>query len=350
MAAVPPARQRKDHMSIRNQFACAALAATFAVSTTAWAASPLALDHTIQLAGVHGKFDHFAIDASGNRLFVAATAAHEVLAIDLNSGKIAQTLTGFGKPHGIVWDAEDGRLFVTDGVKGELDVFSGAPLASRVTIKLAEDADDMAYDSAQHLLYIGNGGTNAANPPSVAIIDTKTLKLVKKLPAASHPEGLDIDTAHGRIFANIADSAEVLAIGSRLREITQTWRLTGARDNTPIAYDAADNLVLVGCRKPAQILVLDAQTGKQLASAPADAGVDDLFFDPAEHRAYFIAGAGKVDVYAVTRDGTLDALPATETAAGAKTGLFVASQSMLYVGIPGGANDASIRVYKTSGE
>lgn len=337
-------------MSIRNQFACAALAAMFTVSASAWAASPLALDHTIQLAGVHGKFDHFAIDASGNRLFAAATAAHEVLAIDLNSGKIAQTLTGFGKPHGIVWDAEDSRLFVTDGVKGELDVFSGAPLASVVTIKLAEDADDMAYDSAQHLLYIGNGGTNAANPPSVAIVDTRTLTLLKKLPAASHPEGLDIDVEHGRVFANLADSAQILVIDSKRNEIAQTWKVTDARDNTPLAYDGVGNLLLVACRKPAKLLVFDAQTGKELTSARADAGADDLFFDPTTRRAFVIAGAGKVNSYALAKNGELTELPVTQTAPGAKTGLLVASHEMLYVGIPETSNGDSIRVYKTSGK
>lgn len=328
----------------------AAIAAIFAVPSSAGAASPLTLDRTIQLAGVHGKFDHFAIDEAGQRLFAAATGAHEVLAIDLASGKLAQTLTGLGKPHGIVWDAEDVRLFVTDGVKGELDVFAGTPLVRIASIKLAEDADDMAYDSAQHLLYIGNGGTNASNPPSVAIIDTRTLTLMKKLPAASHPEGLDIDAENRRIFANIADSAQILVIDSKRNEIAQTWTLSGAKDNTPLAYDAADNLLLVACRQPAKLLVLDAQTGKELTSAHADAGADDLFYDPATRRAFVIAGAGKVNSYAVARNGQLTELPATETAPGAKTGLLVASHELLYVGVPGTSGDSTVRVYSNSGK
>ncbi len=335
---------------MKNRFVLAAMAAIFAVSGAAAAASPLTLDRTIALPGVRGKFDHFAIDEAGQRLFASATGAREVLVIDLASGKLAQALSGFGKPHGIVWDAATMRLFVTDGVKGELDVFAGVPLVRTASIKLAEDADDMAFDSARHLLYVGNGGTNAANPPSVAVVDTATLSVVKKLPASTHPEGLDIDAGRGRIFVNIADSAEVLAIDGRKQAIAQTWRLAGARDNTPIADDAADDRLFVGCRKPARLVALDAETGKEIASAKADSGVDDLFFDAAMRRVYFIAGAGRVDVYGVAKDGKLTALAGAETAAGVKTGLFVASQSRLYVGIPGSAQDASIRVYATSGK
>jgi hypothetical protein len=179
-------------------------------------------------------------------------------------------------------------------------------------------------------------------------VDTKTLKLVKKLPAASHPEGLDIDSQHGRIFANIADSAQVLVIDSNRNEIAQTWPLSGIKDNTPLAYDAVDNLLLVACRKPARLLVIDAQTGKQIASAKADADADDLFFDPSTHRAFVVAGAGKVDSYVVAKDGKLTELPVTETAPGAKTGLLVASHETLYVGVPGTPDGDSIRVYRYS--
>ena len=79
-------------------------------------ASPLSLQRTIVLLGVTGKFDHFAYDSAGNRLFVAYAGNHSVEVDELSSGKVTESLTGFGKPHGLVWIAETKRLFASDGL------------------------------------------------------------------------------------------------------------------------------------------------------------------------------------------------------------------------------------------
>jgi hypothetical protein len=63
---------------------------------------PLTSQPSITLPVGTGKFDHFAFDSKANRLFIAATGNHSVEVLDLNSGKISETLTGIGKPHGLV--------------------------------------------------------------------------------------------------------------------------------------------------------------------------------------------------------------------------------------------------------
>jgi len=323
-------------------FALAGIATSHAQTS-----APLALTRTIELPGVKGKFDHFAIDEGGNRLFAAAAGNQSVEVIDLTSGKSAQRLTGLGKPHGIAWIAETGRLFVADGAKAELDIYEGRPLHLVKSIHLAEDADDMVYDSASKLLYVGQGGTDAANPPAISVIDTTNLSLLQSIAAAAHPEALEIDPATQRIFANISDTGEIMVIAGATHAVAATWQLTHAKGNTPLAYDQADGLLLVGARTPAALIVLDAKSGTELARSASDTGADDLFFDPATHRAYLITGAGVVDSYRVAHDGKLEPLARTTTTAGAKTGLLVPSRKVLFVGMPGGAGPAEIRVYTT---
>jgi hypothetical protein len=91
--------------------------------------APLTLSRTIALPGVVGKFDHLAIDAAGSRLFIAATGNHSVEVIDLQSGKVQQSITGLGKPHGLAWIAATGSLYIADGSLAELRVYKGSPLA-----------------------------------------------------------------------------------------------------------------------------------------------------------------------------------------------------------------------------
>jgi DNA-binding beta-propeller fold protein YncE len=309
---------------------------------------PFTLSRTIQLSNVVGKFDHLAIDIAGNRLFLAATGNHSVEVIDLKTDKVQQSITGLGKPHGLVWVAATESLYVADGAFAELRVYKGAPLALAGTIKLSDDADDMVYDEAHHLLYVGHGGSDAANPAKVAIVDTRRFRLISNLSVASHPEALEIDPASKRVFENIAESNEVAVIDTVSNAITKHWKLTKAADNVPLAFDSTHQLLYLACRKPGTVIALDAVTGKEIASQPTAAGADDLFYDPKLQRIYVISGAGEVDTYQFKAGKTLLALPVLHTAVGAKTALFVPAQNLLYVGVPGvGEQPAEIRVYAT---
>jgi hypothetical protein len=130
--------------------------------------------------------------------------------------------------------------------------------------------------------------------------------------------------------------------------IVAHWKLVGAADNVPMAYDGGRHRLYVACRTPATLLELDATSGAELSRAASGEGADDLFYDASLGRAYVISGAGEVDAFDVN-GATIKAIGVTGTAPGAKTALFVPSQSALYVGVPAaGGKPAEIRVYSTS--
>jgi len=328
------------------------IAAIFLLSAcgliNAQTASPLAPQPTFELPAGTNKFDHFAIDLKANRLFIAATGNHSVEVLDLNSGKVVESLADLGKPHGLAWIPETRTLYVADGAQGDLKTFQGSPLQQTKSIKLSDDADDLVYDPKTKLLYVGHGGSDAANPAQIAVIDTASQSLLANLPVAAHPEGLEIDTATDRIFVNIADAAEIAVIDGATHKQTATWKLDRAKDNVPLAYDASHQLLFVACRTPARLLVLDGNSGKELADLPADPGADDLFYDAELHRAYLIAGSGAVDAYEIDPDKTVRALGATHTSTGAKTGLLVPARHALYIGAAANASKpARILAYST---
>jgi hypothetical protein len=306
--------------------------------------SPLSLQRTIALPAGTGKFDHFAVDLTANRLFIAATGNHSIEVLDLDAGKVDETLTGLGKPHGLAWLAESHTLYASDGTQGDLKIFAGSPLAQVKSIKLSDDADDMIYDAASHRLYVGHG----ADPAQVAVIDTVSQVLVKQLPVATHPEGLEIDNATQRIFVNVAAAGEVAVIDGKSASQIASWKLTRARSNVPLAFDSQHNVLFVACRMPARLLVLDGTSGAELADLPTAPDADDLFYDAELHRVYLIAGTGEVNVYEIGGDKTVHAVGSTPTSPGAKTGLFVPAQHALYVGVPAtGGKEAEILVYST---
>jgi hypothetical protein len=137
-----------------------------------------------------------------------------------------------------------------------------------------------------------------------------------------------------RIFVNVAHSAEVVVIDGASHTQTAVWKLTRAKDNVPLVYDEEHQLLFVACRTPARLLVLDANSGKELADLPSDAAADDLFYDPAVHRIYLIAGGGAVDIFEIDASKAVRAIGIIPTSAGAKTGLLVPSLHALFVGVP----------------
>jgi DNA-binding beta-propeller fold protein YncE len=307
---------------------------------------PLTLQRTIDLPVGTGKFDHFAFDQGGGRLFIAATGNHSVEVMDFNSGKVTESLNGIGKPHGLAWIP--GLLYASDGTEGDLKILAGSPLNLAKSVKLSEDADDMVYDTRSKLLYVGHGGSDALNPAAIAVIDTTSQTLLTDLPVATHPEGLEIDNPHDRIFVNIAEAAEIVVIDGATHEQTAAWKLTRAKDNVPLVYDEEHQLLFVACRTPARLLVLDGNSGKELADLPSHAGADDIFYDPEVQRVYLIAGSGAIDIYQVDAAKAVRAIGTIPTSAGAKTGLLVRSQHALLVGVPAtGDKQAELLHYST---
>jgi len=91
--------------------------------------------------------------------------------------------------------------------------------------------------------------------------------------------------------------------------------------------------VLIGCRLPARLAVLDSRSGDAVTSAGVVGDTDDLFSDAVRQRVYVIGGEGFVDVLQ-RRGDVIERTARLVTRAGARTGLWVSSMSRLYVAVP----------------
>jgi hypothetical protein len=73
---------------------------------------------------------------------------------------------------------------------------------------------------------------------------------------------------------------------------------------------------------------------------------DEVFYDNKRRRIYAVCGAGKIDVIEQTDPNNYKTSTTIETAAGARTGLFVSERDTLFVAVPyDGSHNAEIREY-----
>src|SRR4051812_39040551 len=107
------------------------------------AEDPLLLSATIPLPGVNGRFDHFAIDAQGHRLFVAALGNNTLEVLDVAAKKHLASITGLHKPAGAVFLTTQNQIGVAAGGAGVFAVFNGGDYKLFTSIGSLDDADNV---------------------------------------------------------------------------------------------------------------------------------------------------------------------------------------------------------------
>jgi len=92
---------------------------------------------------------------------------------------------------------------------------------------------------------------------------------------------------------NLASQSQIAVIDRNTREIKK-WKLVGAGTNFAMALDEKDRRLFVSARRPASLLVLDMDTGRQVAKLPGAADSDDMWYDATRKRIYIPGGEGLI--------------------------------------------------------
>jgi DNA-binding beta-propeller fold protein YncE len=301
----------------------------------------LKLSQKIALAGVEGRIDHLALDASGERLFVCALGNNSVEVIDLRKGERIHSISGLGSPQGLVYVPELDRVFVADDKGGILRIYEATSFQATGELNFSDDADNVRYDDTAKKIYVGfgNGGIAVMNAP-----DGKQVGTIK---LSGHPEAFALEKNGSRIFVNVPTSRHVAVIDRKKGEVVAKWKTDLAFGNFPMALDEANHRLIIGCRTPSRLLVLNTDSGEVVAKVTISGDTDDLFYDSKRHRIYAICGSGEILIIEQIDANNYKTLSKVDTAEGARTGWFSAERDTLFVAVPDrGSQSAEIRVYR----
>src|SRR5207248_4987566 len=164
------------------------------------------LKQTIALPGVEGRIDHFALDPSGERLFVCALGNNTVEVLDLRKGQRIHSITGLGSPQGIVYVPELNRIFVANDKGGIFKIHDGKSFEAVGELDFKDDADNVRYDSATKQIYVGFGSGG------IAIVNAADGKQIGSIKLSAHPEAFELEKNGRRIFVNVPNSRHVAVI------------------------------------------------------------------------------------------------------------------------------------------
>src|SRR5438552_11501285 len=219
----------------------------------------LKLKQTIPLPGVEGRIDHFALDASGERLFVCALGNNTVEILDLRKGERIRSITGLGAPQGIVYIPELDRLFVANDKAGIFKIYDGKSFQQISELNFEDDADNVRYEDTMRRIYVGFGSGG------IAVVNAPDGKQIGSIKLSAHPEAFELEKNGKRIFVNVPNSRHVAVIDREKGEVVATWKTDLAFGNFPMALDDANHRLFIGCRLPPKLVVLNTDSGYVVA-------------------------------------------------------------------------------------
>lgn len=312
---------------------------------------PLKLAQTIPLTGLHdGDFDHFALDAAGQRLFLAAEENSTIIVIDLRTNKVIAKITGAKAPHSMGYNSELKKLYVVDdGGPNQVEIFDGTSFKVLGTIPMDAHADVSIYDPATKLFYAGNGGRQAKEEFTlISVVDTTTDKKTGDIKIdGDRIESIRLEEKSPRMFVNVYYKGIVAVVDRKKQEVAASWSFAQEGKNFgSMALDEADHRLFVHARDPGKVLVIDTETGKLITSLLCQGDYDDAIWDSATRRLYLI-GTPFLKVWQKSEEGDrYDILGQVPTAFHSITGFLVPSLNRLYIAVNHHGNtDAVVQVY-----
>jgi DNA-binding beta-propeller fold protein YncE len=287
----------------------------------------LADAQVIALPGVRGRIDHLAVDFAGRRLFVSALGNHTLEVLDVAAGRKITSIPGLDEPQGVAYLPSLHRIVVATRSGGTVTAFDDASYQPLATLTGMSDADNLRFDSAAGLLYVGYGDG------ALGVIEPASMKRVADIRLPGHPESFRLEESGTRIFVNVPTTREIVVVDKARRTIVAHIPLGNLLNNYPMSLDESGHRLFVGVRQPARLLVLDTATSTQVAVVPCVGDTDDLFYDGRRGRVYVIGGEGYVDVFDASASG-YPRLARMATRAGARTGLWSRELDRLFVAWP----------------
>ena len=265
---------------------------------------------SIEIGG-KGGWDYLSADSHNRKLYVSHGT--EVAVVDLDTQKLAGTIGGLSRIHGITEADGLGVGFITDGGANEVVVFDLKDLSIKNKIKTGTNPDGAVYDPYTERLFAFNGRSQDAT-----VIDAKTGSVAGTVKLGGKPE-FPVTDAKGNIYDNLEDKSEIVRIDAKTLAVTAHWPLTPCESPSGLAIDKASRRLFAVCDNK-MMAVVDADSGKVVATPAIGEGPDAVAFDPATKQAFSSNGeSGTITVVHEDSKNKFTVLQNVATEQGART-------------------------------
>ena len=233
-----------------------------------------------------GGWDYIEVGPMNDWLYVSHGTQVNILNKKTgDSVGIIENTTGI---HGIAFDVANSKGYTSNGRLNNVYVFDMNTNKVLATIATGQNPDAIMYDPFSKRIITCNGRSN-----NLSIIDPAQNKTIDSVAVGGKPETAVSDGA-GKIFVNIEDKSEIVAIDAKTFKVLNRWSIAPGQEPTGLAYDAVTKRLFAGCDK--LLIVIDATNGKIVDKLPIGEGCDGVVFDTKTKNIYTSNGEGTITV------------------------------------------------------
>ena len=260
--------------------------------------------------GGEGFWDYLKMDSEARRLYISRGT--HVMVLNADTGEVAGDIPNTDGIHGIALAPELGRGFTSNGRSSTATIFDNKTLKIIGEAKTDAGPDGIIYDAASQRVFTFNGHGNSATA-----IDAATGKVAGTIPLDGRPEFAAADGA-GHVYNNLEDKSIVIQIDSKSLKVLNRWPLAPCESPSGMAIDPEHRRLFIGCHNQ-MMAVMDADTGKVVATPPIGRGVDANQFDPGTGLAFSSNGDGTLTVIHEDSPDKFTVVDNVQTQRGART-------------------------------
>jgi DNA-binding beta-propeller fold protein YncE len=265
---------------------------------------------TIPVGGTEG-WDYVTMDSSSRRLYIGRDDHIDV--VDVDAGTIVGKVTGLAHTHGMVLAPDLGRGYTSDGDSNTSTIVDLKTLKKIGSVATGKDPDSFVYDDLTKRVFIMNSAGN-----SVTAINAADGTVAGTIDLDGQPEAAVADDK-GKVFVNLTDKDQILEFDAQTLQVLQRWPLAPGVGPSGLAIDRKKRRLFSVCDNQ-KLVVMNADTGKVIATPAVGAGTDASLFDPETGNAFASAGgSATLTVVHESAPGQFRVLDNVPTQSGART-------------------------------
>src|ERR1700730_361196 len=231
--------------------------------------------------GGEGSWDYVTVDPDAKRIYVPRGT--HIMVVDEESGKLDGHITGMNELQCVAVAQEFNRGFVTGNKseqEGTVYMFDLKTLKVTNSIKSNSiDTDSLIYDPGTKHVFVNNG-----DGMDLTVVDAATEKVVGGMKFGASPEAAVAD-GKGSIFNDLEDKAQVMEYDAKTLAVKNKYATGPCTNPVGLAMDKTTRRLYITCRGkgpsgPGVLVVMNADNGKVVASAPIAIGVDGAAYHP----------------------------------------------------------------------
>jgi hypothetical protein len=281
--------------------------------------------------GGDGGWDYLTFDADARRLYIAR--ATRVMVVDVDSRKVVGEIPNTTGVHGVALIHKLGRGITSNGRDDSATIFDLKTLVPIATVKTGAKPDAILFERFSGLVFTFDGKSN-----DVTMIDPEKAVALGTIALPGRPE-MGVSDGKGKVFVNLEDKNLIVVIDVVARKVLASWPLAGCEEPTGLAMDIANRRLFSGCHN-GTLVVMDADTGRNLQKLVIGNGVDAVAFDKEASLVFTSNGEGNISVVQQQSPDQYTSLANVPTQKGAKTVALDASKHVVY-SVANAAADAS---------